>query len=248
LDILDNLTVLFLPRVLVFTQKLEKALENFVNNGGTVVCESETGAFSPQGLYTYPEERLFAKMTGVKEIGRRQLTDQTIAVNLDGLCCKMGLAQWLTPLEKNKGIVYADNIEGSLISCLPVGSGKIIYCSGYLGESYFANKTNGFEDFVAWVVNKSEIQKEIEVIQPLADETSFLYVKHGKSNNLRVVFIFFQENHQFAHLRFSRDFFNNLKLCDILTEKRYSLVEMTDGTTELEIECPDWRFAVLIEC
>ncbi len=43
LEVLKKIKVLFLPRTVATTDKLEKALTAFVQQGGTLVCESECG-------------------------------------------------------------------------------------------------------------------------------------------------------------------------------------------------------------
>jgi len=226
---------------------LTTALECFLKRGGTVVCESESGAFNPQGFYRYPPDRFLARLTGVKEIGRRQLTRPTLTADLDGKTCELGLAQWVTPLEKGHGTLHAGHPDGSLLSCLPVGKGQVVYCGGYLGEAYRAKANAGFEDFVAWVVRKAGVQADIEVLLPRPEPASFLYVKHGLSQGRRVVFVFFQEQHRAAHLRFRKGFFKNPILRDLISDSEYRLIPGSGGATELNMTCPAWRFAVLVE-
>lgn len=247
LEALEGLQVLFLPRALVFTPAVETALSRFLERGGTVVCESESGAFNPQGIYSYPSDRLLARLTGVAEIGRRQLGTPSVSVDLDGLKCELGLAQWLTPLEGGRGEILAAHPEGALLSCLPAGKGRVVYCAGYPGEAYRAKPDTGFEKFVAWVVRKAGVEGDIEVMLPPPDPVSFLYVKHGMSLRRRVVFVFFQEQHNAAHLRFRPDFFKNPALRDLITGTEYPLTPGPAGTTELKMTCPAWRFAVLAE-
>jgi beta-galactosidase len=247
LDALDGLSVLFMPRILVFSPALETALKRFIENGGTLVCESECGAFNPQGFYSYPTDRFLARLTGVKEIGRVQLTGNTVAADLDGLKCELELTQWLTPLEYHQGTVHAGNKDGALLSSLTVGAGRVIYFAGYLGESYRAKPNPGFEEYVAWVVRKTGVQSEIEVLSPQPDPVSFLYVKHGMSGNRRIVFVFFQKDHHAAHLRFRKGFFASESVRDLITDAVHRLAPGPLDTTELKINCPDWGFVVLAE-
>jgi beta-galactosidase len=247
LDTLDALQLLFLPRTLVFMPTVEAALTRFLEQGGTVVCESECGAFNPQGFYRYPADRLLARLTGVQEVGRRLLTEPALSAELDGQPLEMGLAQWLTPLETSRGSVHATHPEGSLLSSLPVGNGTVIYCGGYPGEAYRAKPNTGFERFVAWAVRSAGVQSEIEVLSPQPDPASFLYVKHGMSRNRRIVFVFFQKDHLVAHLRFRKGFFASDSVRDLITGAVHRLAPGPLDTTELKINCPDWRFAVLAE-
>lgn len=247
LDVLDDLRVLFLPRTLVFSPALEAALERFLQNGGTVVCEAESGAYSPQGFYAYPGDRLLARLTGVKEIGRRQIAGTSMTADLDGFPCELKLAQWVTPLETHHGTVLARHGEGALMSCLTVGAGKVIYCGGYLGEAYRSSPGIEFEEFVEWVVRKADVQADIEVFLPHPDQSSFLYVKHGLSGKRRIIFVFFQEKHNVAHLRFRPGFFKASTLVDLITNKTHRLTGDPAKTAELVLSKPAWNFAVLAE-
>jgi beta-galactosidase len=244
---LDELNVLFLPRTLVFTPAVENALEGFLARGGTLVCESECGAFSPQGFYRYPEDRLLARLTGVKEIGRRKLVGETLTAEFDGVTAVMPVTQWLTPLEPGGGTLHALHPDGSLLSCLPAGKGQVIQIGGYPSEAYRWKQNPGFETLVTWAVRKAGVQPEIEVVRPQPDSASFLDVKQGTSQGRRVIFVFFQEPHHDAHLRFREGFFASDSLCDLITGAVHRLMPGPKATTELKMNCPDWRFAVLVE-
>lgn len=247
LEVLEHLRVLFLPRTLVFSPAVEKALTRFLEKGGTVMCESESGAFNPQGLYSYPVDRLLARLAGVREVGRRQLESTTLTADLDGLPCEMRLAQWITPLEAGGGTVHAGHRDGALLLSCPVGNGQVVYCGGYLGEAYRQQPTTGFEEFVAWVVRKAGVSNDIEIFLPHPDPAAFLYTKHGVSQNRRVVFVFFQEKHHEAYLRFRPGFFGKQVLTDLISGTDYPLTSGPDGATELRMACPAWRFAALVE-
>ncbi len=247
LDALDGLQVLFLPRTLVLSPEVELALAKFVERGGTLVAESECGAFNPQGIYRYPAERCLARLTGVAEVGRRQLPGDEMVADLDGLPCTMGLAQWITPLERGRGRVLVDHPDGALLLEVPAGQGRVVLAGGYLGESYRTKNTPGFEDFVAWVVRTAGVPPEIEIVEPLPDATAFLYTKHGTSQGRRMVYVFFQEQHKRAHLRFPEGFFKADRLTDLISGEEHALTAGPGGSLELHIPCPRWRFAVLIE-
>jgi hypothetical protein len=100
---------------------------------------------------------------------------------------------------------------------------------------------------VAWVVRTAGVEGDIEVVLPQPDPASFLYVKHGMSLSRRVVFVFFQEQHNAAHLRFRPGFFRTPALRDLIAGAGYQLTPGPAGATELKMACPAWRFAVLVE-
>jgi hypothetical protein len=69
--------------------------------------------------------------------------------------------------------------------------------------------------------------------------------RHGR--NRRLVFVFFQQEHHAAHLRFRNGFFAYDSVHDLITGAVHRLSAGPEGSTELKMDCPDWRFAVLAE-
>ncbi len=216
LDALQGLRVLFLPRCMVSDPDLEARLESFVTGGGTLVCESECGAFSRAGIYREPDERFLARLTGAREIGRRQLTEQSVAVRTGDGEFRLPVAQWTTPMTEsgNAGTVWARNGDGALIREVVVGKGRVILIGSYLGDAYGKQWSADFESFVESIVRQAGVKPEIEILEPALSREQFLYVKSGSSGVRKVVFVFFPAGVQAARLRFAAPFFGE----DILTE------------------------------
>lgn len=245
LDVLSGLKILFLPRTIVTDTTTEKALEDFVKEGGTLVCESECGAFSPQGFYRYPEERFISRLSGIHEIGRRSLSDDCFTARIDGKELNLGVTQWLTPYQKGKGQVLANGEEGALMVEVPIGKGRLILCGAYLGDAYLHNWTADFEDFVELMIRRAGWQPEIELLSPRPTKDSFLYIKSGQSGEKRVVFIFFPPDHDKVHLRFKANFFSGMHAMDIIADKEVTFSENRSGQ-ECTLTAPKWRFSVLV--
>ncbi len=159
---LDSLQVLFLPRLIVAGEALEAALAAFVRRGGTLVCEAECGAFSPEGFYRPPEER-FLSARGVlpgREVGRRDLpVGGVFTFSLPDLPDRRELAptaltatQWLSPWAgfPETGLVLARHEDGVLVGETESGEGRVIYCGAYLGDANFHRTSPGFADFIRW--------------------------------------------------------------------------------------------------
>ncbi|MFH0797229.1 MAG: beta-galactosidase [Candidatus Omnitrophota bacterium] len=246
LEALSGLKILFLPRMAVADESVEKTLEKFVRNGGVLVCESECGAFNSQGLYRYPEDRFSARLSGIREVGRRLLDRDGIKVNVDGQRVNLGVSQWFTPREKGKGRVMAGCREGNLVVELPLGKGRLVLCGTYFGDAYFQNWTAGFEDFVELMARSAGWSSDVEVLFPRSTRDSFTYVKSSVSNGKRVVFVLFPRDHNRVRLRFKPDFFHSSKLKELVSGTKAVLLKTRTGR-ECTLRAPECGFSILVE-
>ena len=253
LEVLDGLKVLFMPHVVVTSEAVERALAAFVRRGGTLVCESECGAFSPAGIYRYPEERFTARLAGVHEIGRRNLTGEMLSVQAGGEPLTMGMAQWTTPWQTGSGQVWATTRDGALVNEVKVGQGRLILIGSYLGEAYFEDWTPGFERFLETITFSSGCLPEIQVLSHQAgvsaqpqggSRDAFLYIKHGTALGKRLVFVFFPAGSDSATLRFPSGFFAGGKAEDLLSGRTIELQENVNGQ-EVVLAPVHWRIVVL---
>jgi beta-galactosidase len=246
LDVLSGLKTLFLPRMIVTSDAVEEALAGFVKKGGTLVCESECGAFSPEGIYRYPEDRFTARLSGISEVGRRHVKFDHFPAKIEGHELNLGVTQWLTPWQRNKGAILAENEDGALISEVPVGKGKMILCGTYLGDPYLSSRTADFEKFVELTIRKSGWKPEAEVASPKPDKASFVYVKWGESAGKKMVFVFFPPKQDSVHLKFRNGFFTSKKTTDLISGRKIPIQTAETGQ-ECRFNAPEWRFSVLVE-
>ncbi len=246
LDVLSSLKILFLPRTIVTDETTEKALADFVNAGGTLVCESECGAFSPQGFYRYPADRVTARLSGIREVGRRSLNADSIKAKLAGQDLSLGATQWLTPWQRGKGTVLADGEDGALMVEVPVGKRKLVLCGAYLGDAYLQNRTADFETFVESLARQAGWEPDIEAVSPAPGGDSFVYVKPGESDGKKVVFVFLPPDCDAASLRFRTGFFPAGRARDLISGNDIVLSDAGDWQ-ECTLDATDWRFSVLIE-
>lgn len=232
LDQLERFKVIILPRGIVMDHKQETALTAFIRNGGTLLCESECGAFSSKGLYRYPEERFLTTLSGLTETGRRNLDGKTIKVNAFDREYELGVAQWLTPLEKSGPTtlqVMAESGGLPLLATCPVGKGKIVYCGSYFGNAYHTERRMDFEDFLAAVTADAGVSSRIRIITPEPTPEQFLYLKYGSSGNGHLLFVFFPENLTQAELEFDDDIFTGGRTVDLLTGQEVKLSRGQNG-------------------
>lgn len=243
LEPLADLKILYLPRLGVMTLTLEDALERFVRNGGTIVCESECGAFSPEGIYREPDERFTARLTGVREIGRRELPGP-FDVEMDGRRLSLESVQWATPMVGG-GSVLASHSEGSLLTEVPVGKGRVLLAGGYLGSAYLNTESPDFEAFVGLTARRAGWRPDLEVVEPKPARRSFVYLKSGTSGNKRLVFVFFPADADAVRLRFRSGFLDGEFVEDIIADEWFALTA-AGGGHEVILPVSDWRFRVLV--
>lgn len=244
LEVLSGLKVLFLPHVLVTSPAVEQALEDFVRGGGTLVCESECGAFSPAGIYRYPEQRFTARLAGIHEVGRRNLASETLEVHIGQEYLTMGMAQWLTPWQRASGAIWADGLDGALVSEVAVGKGRLVLIGSYLGESYFEKWTPGFEHFVDNIARLAGWKPDFRHLLAQPNRDSFLYIKGGEADGRHVAFVFFPVGCDQATLRFAPGYFANAHATELLSDQPVQLQTTPQGQ-EIKLFPARWRMAVL---
>ncbi len=245
LEVLDGLKILFLPRIAVMSAEVEEALSAFVKTGGTLVCESECGAFSPAGLYRYPEDRFLARLHGCAEIGRRLLTGKTIEARLGDQSFTLGVKQWTTPWETIGGEkVPEQEGEAGLIREVAVGQGKLILCGCYLGDSYRETWTLDFEKFVQACVARVGWKPQVKIRTAGDGSTPFFYLKSGSSHGQRLLFVFFPPDAASVCLEFAPGFLPGRTATDLITGAKLAIEK--DGSVEtLSLPGSPWRFSVL---
>ncbi|MBN2048560.1 MAG: beta-galactosidase [Anaerolineaceae bacterium] len=242
LDALEGLKVLFLPRVLVVDEHVAAKLQAWVEQGGTLVTESECGAFDSVGIYRYPEDRFTARMTGVKEVGRRNVKNERVSASLNGKTFDLGITQWMTPWETAKGEVLCADKDGALALKVPVGQGQVILGGAYFGQPYFEQWSPGFEDFVRAICLDAGYEPQIVVVDGTVAEKSFFYLKHGMADGKRMLFVFFPKDQDQVTLRFADGFLTGSQLHDLITGK---VVDVVEG--QVMLSAPPLRMLALVE-
>lgn len=248
LDALNDLQVLFLPRLIVASEVLEDALAAFVRRGGTLVCEAECGAFSPEGFYRYPEDRFLTTrgLLGGREVGRRDLPAQGEfeAVLPGRIPLRLSGTQWLSPWEdfSESGSVYAKHEDGVLIGEAPVGDGQVIWCGTFLGDANYLDTSSGFLRFIAWCcqdVSRPALRFMNEVSCSTKESG---YIRTGRSGEHRLAFVFLPPKVTQARLVIEGDFLGADTVTDIFAQRQYSL----KGRREMMIHTGANGIAVLL--
>ena len=235
---LDGIKILFMPRAIVLDQETVDGLAQFVEAGGTIVCESETGAFSSAGIYRYPEDRPFARLTRVTEVGRRLLEDDTITCVVAGREFTVHAADMLTP--------YATDSGDTTAAKVPYGDGSFLFLGSFLGDEYQACADGGcqfhedFEELVATAASEASVEPAIEVVDS-GDE--FVDVRWGNSGDSVVMFVFAPADRESVRLALRDEALRDRVRhggTDIITGRSITV----DGDV-VDIDLGEWRIAVL---
>jgi len=244
LDALEGLKLLFLPRAIVTGPELEDRLERFVREGGTLVCESECGAFSPEGIYRYPEERFVSRLTGLAEIGRRELASDSIGAELEGQGLSLPVAQWLTPWDRGEGEAWALCSDGALISEVAVDEGRVVLVGSYLGDAYYQRRAEGFEQFLELLARRAGWVPEVEVLDPRPTQDAFVYVKSGGTDSGRLTFVFFPPDCDEVGIRMRGEDYRGARAEELLSGAELQTTPV-EGGVECRLAAGKWNMAVI---
>lgn len=219
----DALKLIFLPRCTALPGPARKQLAEWVRNGGTLVTESECGAFDEHGLYSYPEDRWLTQLTGVEEIGRRALEEEETDVTIGSETFTLPICQWTTPLQE----------EGQIGIQAPADQGHVIFIGSY---------PTSYMDLVPACLKTVGIQTKIRVVSPEVDGDSYLHVRTGMSDGKRLLFVFAPEGTREAELEVDEGVLSGTSFQSL----RDPVDVQIDGN-RIKLSIPEIGFAVLAE-
>jgi beta-galactosidase len=127
------------------------ALAAWVEQGGTLVVESELDAFDDFGFYRYPGERPLANRLGIRGAGKRPPRPATLAVELDGASLELSAATWLEPLRGGDAETLAGfpgEEAGAAVLRRRVGAGEVVAIGTHAGLAYGRARASGFEQLL----------------------------------------------------------------------------------------------------
>jgi len=240
LDELAELSLLILPRTLVLGLETERVLEAWVRAGGTLVCESETGAFGVDGFYRYPDERWLAGLTGAVEVGRRRLASEAIPVELPGGgSVELHGSDWRTPMSV-AGNVWASDSDGALVQEVAVDKGRVLLCGSYFGARA-EGWSDAFVSFARTLTERAGVVAPARMIALSDRDWDFSYSVNGRAGDRDVLFCFTPAGLAEARVELSAGMFAEGRAYDIIGERAAKI----DGCI-LTFEPDPWGIAVFV--
>ena len=245
LNELKRLKVLFMPRAMVTDEKTEKKLIDYVSGGGTLVVESECGAFDSRGIYRYPDTRFLGKL-GIREVGRRTIDKETIKFQavIDKRRFDLTGSQWVTPWLFARGQTWAKYGKEIMAGEATIGKGRIILLGTYLGETYFKERNRGLENLLKMICARSGFCRGVEVV---ADRKGDAYLSEGTSGDKRVFFVFCESKCETVTVKISRNSLRSQMLTDLISGKTAKGIKHKNDTLSFNFNVPKERMLALME-
>ena len=147
---LKDLKVLIAPFPIAVPDAAAGPIADFVRGGGTVLVESEAGAYTEEGIYRYPAaERPLAAALGIEDLGRRPLKTGEFRFAYGKESYDLRAAIWITPLLANGATVLARDGAGNVLATArQSGKGTMIALGTFIGKGYAEARYGDFERFL----------------------------------------------------------------------------------------------------
>jgi beta-galactosidase len=234
LDRLAEVSILFAPRVGCMSHETSRALLDWVEKGGRLVLETETGAFTPEGFYRYPEDRPFVAATGIHEVGRRMLQARAVELAAGDQHFELAVDDWLSPM------LSAGSEEEQIQLGSAVGTGRIEFVGTFLGSAALGagdEQREAFRGWLAALVDAAGIQPPVTT----SEQGRFpFFAKVGSSGESRLAFLFLPDAEKRCEVSFAEGVFPDGKARELVTD---STVTVRGGV--VKVPATPWGVAVL---
>ncbi len=246
---LAGLRCVFLPRATALPDDAIDVLTDWVRAGGTLVTESECGAFGPAGLYRYAEDRFLADLARIEEVGRRRLEEDAIEIDLDGERLRLPVEQWSTPMHLPHGCTgFAPHPDGDLLVEGAAGQGRVIALGSYAAGPYQENggADPAYERLALWILRRAGYAPSLTVRTPTVTTDGFVHLRTGCSGDRRLLFVFAPTGTDAVELDAAPGLLSGGALTELRTGASVTPTAAGQGH-RLHIPLPPIGFAVLAE-
>jgi beta-galactosidase len=242
LEALAGLRVLVLPFPLAVPDAAAGPISTFVREGGTVLVESEAGAYSEIGLYRYPaSERPLAAALGIADLGRRPLKAEEFRLTLAHDHYNLNAAIWITPLAVDGAEVLARDADGHVLATgHKLGRGTVIALGSFLGKRYQELRYPDFERLLHKLIEAAGGLPALEVIGEKP-----LQWRSGPAGDKRLLFITNQSAAQTVRVRGPEALFGSANTARELHSDSRIKIKREEGECRLKLEIAEGDFAIL---
>lgn len=205
---LEGLSLLVMPWPLIVGESLGTAVEAWVKAGGTLITETELGAFDERGFYMYPGERRLAGAFGLRSRGRRPVgalerlemqpgTGGTLAGE------NLPVEGWLETFEVDSSDVLAAAPDGGAVAVRrSVGKGTLLALGTLAGLGYHESRDRGLENWASRMVVEACGQPPVSVSP---DDGEMVQWRIGRSGGSWLFFVTAEDPLTTVRTRFHRD-------------------------------------------
>lgn len=239
---LAGLKALIVPFPLAVPDAASGPIADFVRGGGTVLVESEAGAYTEQGIYRYPAaERPLAAALGVADLGRRPLKLDEFWLTFKKADYNLRPAVWITPLEAGDAEVLACDPTGAVLATSrKLGKGTVIALGTFIGKKYAEARYEGFEQFLAQLVKAAGGLPDLEV----RGEWPIQW-RSGPAGDKRLLFITNQSGEQVVRVRGPEALFGDARFVRELHHDAKIKLKREDGECRFKLAIGAGDFAIL---
>jgi beta-galactosidase len=204
LEDLDELGLLVMPWPLVVPPVVAERVATWVERGGTLLVESELGAYDERGFYHYAPERELATRLGLRSLGRRPIRSPQLVARVGEDSYRLASATWVEAFDPGDGAVLAKVGDEVVATRTNLGNGNVISVGTFLGLAYSREPNTEFERFVHRIVDESGAGPKL-VLSDL--DGSRLQWRLGTSGSQRLLFVIASEGPGEGTFRASADIF-----------------------------------------
>jgi beta-galactosidase len=186
LERLDELGFLVMPWPLVVGPAVAERIAAWVERGGTLLVESELGAYDERGFYHYPAERDLATRLGLRSLGRRPVRVPDLDIRIWDEPYRLGAATWVEVFDPSSGVALAkvgDEVAGTMSKR---GDGTVVSVGTFLGLAYSRARNAEFERFVRRIVDESGSAPKLVSSHPDGERLQW---RLGSAGSERLLFV-----------------------------------------------------------
>ena len=252
---LNNLSVLFVPRLLVLPNELEFALNQFLAAGSTIFTEAECGAFNAEGALVPSRDRWISRRSHIVEKSPRSCSNRTESVLLNGHPFLLNHGHLVFPLEAPEGsVLHRLDTEGeshNLLVSQKVESGLLYAFGGHLGGNGYGPGSRsytprGLADLFASVLKESRQTLFPQIVFPQRKANGHVSVQECKADGKPVYFVFCEGKYSEVGLRLAEGTFAS-GARELMSGERLNVQTRNEGTKSQEVRVPlsEWGVAIV---